>query len=809
MNQEFCYMNCQSLSRAKALDFFAFAARRRHLFLAFLLAALSLGASAQSWSSFIDPSRAIDWTGAGFTIPSYSTNCSVQPTFVSPDSAMNITSVSDSYSSDGWHTITMTVSGTPTANMTVGEYVGVAGVTASSGLSSGGYNGNFQITSVSGSTIVYKKYDNANYQNYSSGGAAGTATAIRAAANTTSVQNALNSCDATHNVVNLPAGTNYLAGVTFGTQGKQVLRGAGPNATNIISVGQPGAGQAGCAGEWAAFCMISFDPNFGGSYDALPPSGMRQCQWTGTNGVVGTYTKGATSLILNNCPGGGPPVNQTLILDQADDMTDNGGVAICGSEMTGCTLEAGDPHGRTINGIVHNHSQVVYVTGVSGSGTGPYTVTIAQGIYANNIRSGMDAGAWWPGFVQNEGLENLSVTAPVSLSSGYTTTMFNCYQCWVRNVRFINGPRANVLVYQSAQDVIRDNYMYGAQGDGSQSYSIEFEIASGVLVENNIFQQSTAQIMFGTGTGNVIGYNFGVNSVFSGTGQFPQTSYSGHSPGGQMNLFEGNNLLGIWTDDVHGTTATTTFYRNLLQGYQKNKPGIPGIIALRGRHRAYNIIGNVLGQPGYDTVYEAYATSTTTTTSNLNSNVNIYEFGTVDNGGIACGPTVMCDTLVRSTTARWGNWDVVNNSTKWDSTEAAPGAVAYANANFSTSYFNSLAHNLPASLYYNSTPSWWPSGKAWPSVGPDVTTGNLGICTGATYTGAQATSASQCIGGTLTAGWASHATSIPAQDCYLSLGGPPDGSGNALAFDANACYPKSGTSGTGIGNPTGLTATVM
>ena len=156
---------------------------------------------------------------------------------------------------------------------------------------------------------------------------------------------------------------------------------------------------------------------------------------------------------------------------------------------------------------------------------------------------------------------------------------------------------------------------------------------------------------------------------------------------------------------------------------------------------------------------------------------------------------------------RWGNYDVVNAATQWNSNEASPGAVPYVNANLTLSYFSSLSHSLPASLYYSSTPSWWPSGKAWPAIGPDVSSGNLGICTG-TYGKSQATSSNQCTGGTLASAWASHANSIPAQDCYLNtMSGPPDGSGSVLNFDARLCSASSGT-GTSPASPTGLTVTV-
>jgi hypothetical protein len=38
------------------------------------------------------------------------------------------------------------------------------------------------------------------------------------------------------------------------------------------------------------------------------------------------------------------------------------------------------------------------------------------------------------------------------------------------------------------------------------------------------------------------------------------------------------------------------------------------------------------------------------------------------------------------------------------------------------------------------------------------------------------------------------------------MGGPPDGSGSVLSFDASACYVSTGT-GTGPSSPTVVTAT--
>ncbi len=658
------------------------------LLVAFIITSTASLISAQTSSGFLNSSRAIDWTSAGFTIPAYSVNCTTQPSLSAGSSA--------------------------------------------------------------------------------------------ATANASSIQNALNSCDATHNVVNIPAGTWYVAGITYPSHGQQVLRGAGPSATQLISTSQ-----AGCEGFSAGICMIDSSPSYNGSSEIL--SGSQQCSWTAG------YAQGTTTLTLSSC-GGAPPVNHLLMLDQANDSSDTGGIYVCDENTpASCNYDGtGGSIGRLIGGKTHSQIQAAYVTGVTSLGGGSYTVTISPGVYFSNIRSSQSPGAWWSGQTQLNGLENLSIDGT---SDDYTTmSMYDCYHCWAKNVTFLNGARSSLLLRQSGFDVIRDSYFYQAQGHASISYNIDLEMTSGYLIENNIMQQVTMPVTINNGTGGVIAYNFAVDEIAFPNYTWP--AFSGHAPGNEFNLWEGNNLAGIESDDAWGSPDQQTYFRNTLAGWQMNRTQGATPIVHRSYNRAFNIIGNVLGQPGYHTQYQIAATGNTTYsgTSGQSENVSIYSLGLsfdtqCGTGAVQSSP--YCDPKSASTLMRWGNYDVVTAGVKWDSTEASPAAVPYVNANFTSSYFGSLGHSLPASLYHSSTPSWWPSGKAWPAIGPDVSGGNVGICTGS-YAGAQATTSGQCSGGTLTTAWASHVTSIPAQDCFLNvMHGPPDGSGNVLKFDGSQCYGTS------------------
>ena len=137
-----------------------------------------------------------------------------------------------------------------------------------------------------------------------------------------------------------------------------------------------------------------------------------------------------------------------------------------------------------------------------------------------------------------------------------------------------------------------------------------------------------------------------------------------------------------------------------------------------------------LALPGHHTQYQAYATTTTTAFSGAASEyASIYDLGGGGSGD-ACalnvGQSTLCDPLTYSTLMRWGNYDTVNAAVRWNTTEGCPASDPYVNANCTN--FATPSQTLPSSFVYSSAPPWWPSGKAFPIIGPDVSTGNMGTC---------------------------------------------------------------------------------
>jgi hypothetical protein len=356
-------------------------------------------------------------------------------------------------------------------------------------------------------------------------------------------------------------------------------------------------------------------------------------------------------------------------------------------------------------------------------------------------------------------------TAATSVGTFSGIFIGDCYKCWVKGVRSLYSGRDHVWIYQSSHIVVRDSYFYQSVTHSSVSYGVEIgPYSSDNLVENNIFDSDTDSNPSSTagGAGNVAGYNFTVQTLFTNSPGWFQASDYEHSSGAGLWLREGNQAVGFTADGIHGTHALTTMFRNYYRGWQSSCAGSPCTaqtvaVHLYAASRYFNVIGNVLGTSGVHNNYKSLAPSGT------NGNTSIFTLGWTGNGGTtnsavsgfcndsSCASHVPYDTLTYNTLMRWGNYDVVNNAVRWQSSEVPSTLNLYANP-------VPASQTLPASFYLAGKPSWWPSTVPYPANGPDVTGGNI-------------------------SGVGGHANNIPAAVCY----GNTSSTNGILNFNADAC----------------------
>jgi len=632
-----------------------------------------------------------------------------------------------------------------------------------------------------------------------------------APADASTINNAIAACPAGQ-VVSLGAGTFYLnTPINWWSVNNVTLRGQGANSTFIVQ------SDGGYCGALTAVVCIEGD-------NSSVNNEKNVCDWTAG------YAPGSTHLTFNNCgsttPAAGAiqnlPVGGVIILDQLDEASDTGTIWNC-DVYGSCSYDspAGAGGGARTDGTCNGatcdrqQQQVVEMVSCVGSNgvacinstaTAPYTVTISPGLYMPNWRSGQKPQASFGASVRTgDGIENLSIDA-TNVGYGHTIVLFNATNSWVKGVRSLYAPRDHVDLQQAAHCVVRDSYFYQNQSHATVSYGVEFDTASDNLVENNIFQQVTDSTPSTTAgaEGNVAGYNVGINTFYTSSPGWFQASFYIHAGGDAMNLWEGNIGPGFNSDSVHGTHHFETLFRNYLSGDQALCDGavcynqtVP--ISAAASSRYFNIIGNVLGTAGYHTNYTCLGIANGYCAS---PNVSIYALGYTNQnmGGSFASSTGFCTTPSCTSTSafdpqtpaymmRWGNYDTVTAAVRWCGSSSNPGwsttckstpEVPTALASYSNSIPSSTM--LPPSFYLASKPAWF-GNVPWPAIGPDVGGGNI-----------------PGVGG--------YANQNPAMNCFTTvMGGPVNGSGAALSFNAAACYPQQ--VGSTPNPPTNVIATVQ
>ena len=568
-------------------------------------------------------------------------------------------------------------------------------------------------------------------------------TTLSPGATASQISSALTSCPA-NQVVALNAGTYSLSGgIDFSGANNVTLRGAGPDQTLLVF----SSGAASCETQGAAICV----------------AGSSRI-WTGNPGTVHNwtsgYSKGSTQITFDSVSGWS--VGQLLVLDQLNDSSDTGGVFL--NDTTAYGQEGGSP-GRS---GPRSQQQFVEITAINGN-----TVTISSPIYMPNWRSSQSPQAWTLGVVGQTvgtmiGVEGVSVDTSNDSSPASNIEFGNCYECWAKNVRSLNANRNHVWLYQAARVQIQNSYFYGTKNAASESYGVESFMTSDDLILNNIFQHITAPMMTGNNAGSVFAYNFGTDDYYDVASWMEQTAWT-HDAGVGMVLFEGNVGNGLILDDIHGTADFVTMFRNYFSGLEPGKTNHTNPFENMAYNRYQNVVGNVLGTPGYHTNYQDLYPG------GSNPDKSIYLVGWSGNQGKGLG-SVASDALAATSLLRWGNYDTATGAVQWNTAEIPVSLGLFASVVPSS-------HSLPNSFFLSQQPSWWTTSSGtppWPAIGPDVS------------------------GGTGPGGFA---YANPAQLCFNNTA--KDSSG-VLNFNGNDCYGSSASSGSSTppAAPTNLKATV-
>ncbi len=615
----------------------------------------------------------------------------------------------------------------------------------------------------------------------------------------TTINNALSSCSANHYVLLGPGTFTLNTPIAFpkNTTGHIALRGAGASSTIISFTGSGGA----CNGTDALICIASNDgtyaggPNTSYNWTAGYAQGATQITLSSVSGIV----VGQTILVLNACDTGFSGSNCTT-----GASIDNGNYFVCSvlynpSNGQGCGANGPDTGAWRPNAF---QQEMVLVTAINAGGCGSTCVTLSQPLKHPNWATLSSPQAVVIQPIPQVGVENLKLDgAPAGIHISTGIGFQNAYECWVSGVMISNMYTFAIYGLDTAQMTIQSNYIYHSNGH-PDAYGIRLTLDSDSLVQNNIIQQwKNSFANDGPAVGEVIAYNFSIDQIIPSPTDQMWGSFWTHSAGDDFMLREGNAGDQAQDDNVHGTHLNQTSLRNFFWGFESCINGTTGANQCGGAAhkdqsstafvessgvRYANNVGNILGTPGFTTTYQ--------------TSVAFSAFAAWNIGGGNGGVGLPTDPLVGSTMLRWGNWDVVNNAALFCTAKGSPiGACPEDDRGSSAPLYPGLSSpstTIPSSFYLSSKPGWFGS-TPWPAVGADVSGGNIGQCSGTidttAFAGLPATNSSQCASGrSLSTAWGGHVNAIPAMNCFLNvMGGPPDGTGNALTFDPSVCYGNS------------------
>lgn len=580
------------------------------------------------------------------------------------------------------------------------------------------------------------------------------------------------------------------------------LRGGGPTASRIHV-----SGTGGClAGGY--YACLQGSSNFANGEQ-------NHATWTAG------FAQGATSLTFSDTLN--MAAGTLLAIDQQDEATDTGGIwncltTPCGATGSGSGARVDNTCSSAVSPNVGSCSQQQWVKVVSCSPCNSATsgtVVISPGLSMPNWASAKSTGAWWPTTtLQNAGIRDLTIDMTASTANGGPIIIWNCIGCFVYQVETILGSRNHIGVRFSKNTSIISTYNYSDSVPGTSSYAHEwFDDSDGLDANNICVQVVECAVQTGGGTGNVFAYNFPVSSNSSSTAFMTQMTFY-HASGDSFSLEEGEIVSGVEEDNTHGTHHFFTHTRNILEGWAppsscNGTACTVNTVAdfILGGSRYGNVVGNLVGQSGYHTVSGTlYYASVAGSQCGNPTWKTIFIVGCGKSSATFLSDptntgssTVVFDPLTISSLMLYNNYDVITGTacTATSGGCTASKASAFNDITGSPSVNVGLASpgTMPPSFVFAAAPPWHQNAGAsipWPPIGPDVTGGNLLLCTSGTYNGSYVTTGSQCNGGTSTSAYAGHANANAAMACYLNtMAGAPDGSGSVLSFNPATCYGAS------------------
>jgi hypothetical protein len=144
--------------------------------------------------------------------------------------------------------------------------------------------------------------------------------------------------------------------------------------------------------------------------------------------------------------------------------------------------------------------------------------------------------------------------------------------CEVKGVQSFNCNFAHLALETSKNISVAGNYLHHAfdYGDGGNAYGVVCHFAAcDNLIENNVFEHLRHSMLLQAGAnGNVFAYNHSADPYWQNVVVNSSGDIALHGNYPYCNLFEGNVVSHIWSDNSHGANGKfNTVFRNRMYSY--------------------------------------------------------------------------------------------------------------------------------------------------------------------------------------------------------------------------------------------------
>jgi hypothetical protein len=202
------------------------------------------------------------------------------------------------------------------------------------------------------------------------------------------------------------------------------------------------------------------------------------------------------------------------------------------------------------------------------------------------------------------GLEDLSIDANGRLGG----VKYNEQdESWVRNVKVWDHSNYGIWLENCLRNQVSGCWIARGPAAASNGAGILVNSTCSTYVFDNIIDDNFPSVEYNYGSsGNVIGYNFAIN-----TNGFQCLDFN-HGPHNAFNLVEGNIANSIMSDGYHGSEGPTIYARNWIDGRYTAGAGSPGAIGFTFALKRFShhsvLLANISGRTNFTMGYSGVST---------------------------------------------------------------------------------------------------------------------------------------------------------------------------------------------------------